>query len=49
LDLGRVGIVPDPKYLCTAEAKTPSCIEQAYKRSIGSRPDWLLEPWGISP
>jgi len=34
LDLGRVGIMPDPRYLCTDEAKTPSCIELAYQRSI---------------
>ena len=34
LDLGRVGIEPDAKYLCTAAAKDPETIASAYKRSI---------------
>lgn len=38
LDLGRVGIRPDPKYLCTAHAKKQSTIEAALYRS---------EPWSI--
>jgi uncharacterized protein len=33
LDLGRVGVIPDPKYLCTASAKTQEMIDRAYKRS----------------
>lgn len=51
LDLGRVGITPDPKYLCTEVAKSPSWIEQAYQQSIsGSHPDWISEKWGgMSP
>lgn len=34
LDLGRVGIKPDPTKLCTEAAKRPETIEWAYKRSI---------------
>ena len=33
LDLGRVGITPDPQYLCTAAARNPQIIEWAFKRS----------------
>jgi len=29
LDLGRVGIVPDPKYLCTTSAK--ECVRRLEK------------------
>lgn len=34
LDLGRVGIIPDPQYLCTEAAKDPAQIEKSYQRSI---------------
>ena len=34
LDLGRVGIIPDPKYLCTPLAKKQEIIEWACKRSL---------------
>jgi len=34
LDLGRVGIKPDPAKLCTAAARQQTMIEWAYKRSI---------------
>lgn len=33
LDLGRVGIMPDPLRLCTAAAKEHAIIEWAYRRS----------------
>jgi uncharacterized protein len=33
LVLGRVGRMPNPKYLCTSEAKDDRIIEWAYKRS----------------
>lgn len=33
LDLGRVGIRPNPKYLCTAAAKDRDTIAWAYRRS----------------
>ena len=34
LDLGRVGIVPDPARLCTAAAREPTMREWAYERSL---------------
>ena len=34
LDLGRVGVRPDPLYLCTTYAQRPEVIEAAYLRSI---------------
>ncbi len=34
LDLGRVGIQPHARYLCTAHAKKPETIRSAYLRSI---------------
>lgn len=33
LDLGRVGIRPDPRYLCTSAAKDPERIERAWRWS----------------
>ncbi|MFT4538729.1 MAG: hypothetical protein ACI841_000886 [Planctomycetota bacterium] len=33
LDLGRIGIRPDPAYLCTAVARDPSVIKWAWLRS----------------
>jgi uncharacterized protein len=37
LDLGRVGVRPDPRFLCTSFAKRPEVIEAAYRRSILAR------------
>jgi len=34
LDLGRVGIVPDPRWLGTAPARDPRTIERCYERSM---------------
>jgi len=34
LDLGRVGIVPRPDKLCTAQARDPVLLERAYRRSV---------------
>ena len=34
LDLGRVGMRPQARYLCTAGAKDGSVIEAAYQRSV---------------
>lgn len=43
LDLARVGIIPDPKYLCTNAAKTSEIISWAIKKSInGEVPDNVL-------
>ena len=36
LDLGRVGIVPDPKYLGTRAARDPAMIDWAYERSVAA-------------
>jgi uncharacterized protein len=33
LDLGRIGIRPDPRYLCTTAAQQPRMISAAYQRS----------------
>jgi uncharacterized protein len=48
LDLGRVGIRPAPRYLCTAFARDPARIEDAYRRSIRARPRRPDDP-GLSP
>ncbi len=37
LDLGRVGIKPDAKYLCTAAAKDPMMMQASYRSSIGQQ------------
>lgn len=34
LDLGRVGIRPDPDRLCTSAAKESDLLEWAYARSV---------------
>ena len=46
LDLGRVGIRPDPKYLCTKAAKDPAMISWAYQRSITNFvPSIVMNEW----
>jgi len=48
LDLGRVGITPDPKRLCTETALLPETIAWGEKRSrIRAIPNLVLEEWGI--
>jgi len=37
LDLGRVGMRPDPSRLCTATAREPALLAAAYRRSLGGR------------
>ncbi len=37
LDLGRIGIQPDPQRLCTPVARTPDIIEWAVQRSQHAR------------
>ena len=37
LDLGRVGIVPNPKFLSTERARLESVIDWGYKRSRGHK------------
>ncbi len=44
LDLGRIGIRPDPSRLCAAPARNPAMIERAWRWSLGGarRPQqWL--------
>lgn len=48
LDLGRVGITPHPKYLCTETARRPATIQWADGRvSSGAVPSFVWEEWGI--
>jgi uncharacterized protein len=35
LDLGRVGIRPEPRYLCTPAAHDPDTLAWSYRRSLG--------------
>ena len=47
LDLGRVGIMPHVKYLCTDAAKQTETLEWANKRAIhGEKPIDILREWG---
>jgi len=45
LDLGRVGILPDPKYLCTEAAKNPEIYAQAFQRSISDFVPSIVNEW----
>jgi uncharacterized protein len=36
LDIGRIGIKPRARYLCTSAAKEPAIIEWAFRRSQGA-------------
>jgi uncharacterized protein len=48
LDLGRVGITPNPSRLCTPSAKRPTMIRWADGRAIfGLVPAFVQEDWGI--
>jgi uncharacterized protein len=48
LDLGRVGITPHPKRLCTEAAKRPDTIQWADGRaSLGVVPEFVLNEWRI--
>jgi uncharacterized protein len=48
LDLGRVGITPDPRYLCTEVAKRPATIRWADGRAtLGVVPEFVRGEWGI--
>ncbi len=48
LDLGRVGITPHPKVLCTEAAKREETIKWADGRaSLGVVPEIVKEDWGI--
>jgi uncharacterized protein len=46
LDLGRVGIKPRLRYLCTEAAKQPDMISWAYQRSVSNFvPDLVESEW----
>lgn len=48
LDLGRVGILPEPDYLGTAAARRPEIIAWADGRAqFGFVPDFVIDDWGI--
>lgn len=48
LDLGRVGITPQPKRLCTEAAKRPETIQWANGRaSLRVVPEFVLTEWKI--
>ncbi|MDM8557269.1 hypothetical protein [Candidatus Parabeggiatoa sp. HSG14] len=49
LDLGRVGILPNPKYLCTEPAKDSDMIYWATQRARKHfSPKWIYKKWGVS-
>jgi uncharacterized protein len=49
LDLGRVGIVPSPKRLCTPAARDPEMIAWAHHRAgMLFVPALVVEEWGVS-
>jgi uncharacterized protein len=46
LDLGRVGIIPDPARLCTAAARNPAMLQWAGQRSGGDYvPPMVDQAW----
>ena len=48
LDLGRVGITPDPSWLCTEAAKRPEVIAWADGRArFGLVPECVTTEWGV--
>jgi uncharacterized protein len=48
LDLGRVGMTPDPRYLCTEAARKPETIRWADRRgTLGFIPDLVEFEWGV--
>jgi uncharacterized protein len=49
LDLGRIGVKPSAKYLCTEAAKSRQMIEWADDRASGGHiPDLILTAWGLN-
>ncbi len=50
LDLGRVGITPDPVRLCTAAARDPETLRWADRRSCdGHVPRIVHHEWNVNP
>lgn len=49
LDLGRAGISPNPKRLCTEAARLPAMMEWANERSLlNAYPKLIFEEWGLN-
>ncbi len=49
LDLGRVGIRPDPRKLCTDAARDPKVMRWAVPRGdAGQLPDLVRDLWGLA-
>ncbi|WP_419176712.1 hypothetical protein [Desulfosediminicola sp.] len=46
LDLGRVGNIPDPRYLCTPLAKEREILDWAYNKSLIRK--FPCDPFGLS-
>lgn len=49
LDLGRVGIMPDPRHLGTEAARDPATIDWAHTRATAEYLSPLLDTWGVTP
>lgn len=50
LDLGRVGIRPSVRYLCTEPGRDPRMREWANRRAVGEKiPRLLRSEWRVSP
>ena len=48
VDLGRVGIVPDPRYLCTPAAKEQEFLAWSYERSRLQYEPEICRYWSIA-
>jgi uncharacterized protein len=48
LDLGRAGIIPDPRYLCTAAAKEPEFLAWSHERSCLQYEPTICRDWDIA-
>ena len=49
LDLGRVGIMPDPRYLCTKAGRDFAMIDWAHTRAVTEMRPAIVDSWGIPP
>jgi len=48
LDLGRVGMMPDPNRLCTPAARSPEIVKWAHGRAVFLMvPQFISSQWGI--
>ncbi len=47
LDLGRVGITPNPLYLCTAAGRDPDLIDWAHDRAVCEHVPDILAEWCV--